>query len=135
MSQKIVEVDQLEGEHLFTVENRDGDRQEAFLIEHEKGIECWLNYCKHITTVKLHDGDKLPTRDEEIVCNNHGAMFDMKSGDCSHGPCRGSRLTRLEIQLDEGDVNLTDDRYTYLHDGGEEDESDTPSSTTGESEF
>lgn len=136
MGEKIVRIDDFENHHLFTVKDSNGDKKEAILVGHDSGIECWLNYCRHLTTVKLHDGENISRRDEEIICNNHGAIFDVKDGECTHGPCKGSNLIQVKVEIDEEVVELVDDEYRYLSDGSIDDEGGyLPDSTTGESDF
>ncbi|WP_254522390.1 Rieske (2Fe-2S) protein [Natrinema caseinilyticum] len=78
------------------------------------GVSCWLNYCQHLTHIKLDKGSGAPMRDGEIVCANHGAYFAAGSGRCTYGPCEGAYLTELEVEIDDGDVYLTDDDYEFV---------------------
>ncbi|QFU83330.1 Rieske (2Fe-2S) protein [Natronorubrum aibiense] len=104
---------------LFRVTNGADGPQEAILVATESGADepelaCWLNYCQHLTHIKIDKGSGAPMRDGELVCANHGAYFDADSGECTHGPCEGAYLSALEITVADGDVYLTDDEYTYL---------------------
>ena len=80
----------------------------------EDGVSCWLNYCQHLTHIKLDKGAGAPMRNGEVVCENHGAYFAADSGRCTYGPCEGAYLTGLEVTVDEGAVYLTDDDYAFV---------------------
>jgi nitrite reductase/ring-hydroxylating ferredoxin subunit len=42
-----------------------------------------------------------------IACSVHGAMFDLDSGECFIGPCKGKNLSQIQLVVDEGDVCVT----------------------------
>lgn len=134
MTEKIVDIDNIDGSYLFNIKNDNGNIKEAIIVENDGKYVCWLNYCRHITTVKLHDGEKLPRRNGEIICNNHGAIFDIKTGECHHGPCKGSSLIEIDITIEDGSILLTDSEYSYQSEGGISSD-DMPDSTAGESDF
>jgi len=110
----------------FRVTDESDEIQEAILVRTEPvvtdggapvpedGVSCWLNYCQHLTHINLDKGSGAPMRDGEVVCENHGAYFAADSGRCTFGPCEGAYLTGLEITVDDGDVYLTDDDYTFV---------------------
>lgn len=115
---------------LFRVADESGDELEAILVRTElvasdggertdadDGIACWLNYCQHLTHIKLDKGSGAPMRDGELVCANHGAYFEADSGRCTFGPCEGAYLTDLEVTVSDGDVYLTDDDYEVVGTG------------------
>jgi len=62
-----------------------------------------------------HQGERLDTTpgqflDEDenfITCGNHQAQFDPDTGECFIGPCKGERLTPINLVIDDGDVCLT----------------------------
>jgi nitrite reductase/ring-hydroxylating ferredoxin subunit len=119
---------------LFRVRERgDDDEREAILIRHDGAVAGWLNYCRHFTHIRLDTGDGAPVRDGELVCTNHGAMFDAGSGLCTFGPCEGAYLTRVEVTVRDGTAYLTDDDYEFAGRGPiETDEFDLSSSSNVE---
>ncbi|ELY91533.1 Rieske (2Fe-2S) protein [Natrinema altunense] len=120
---------------LFRVADDSGDEREAILVAdgtaatdgddrtasesdpNADGIACWLNYCQHLTHIKLDKGSGAPMRDGELVCANHGAYFAADSGRCTFGPCEGAYLTDLEVTVSDGDVYLTDADYEFVGPG------------------
>lgn len=114
-------------------ENSSKTDQEAIIINHGGDYYCWLNYCQHITTVHLDKGPGITDRNGEIICTNHGAMFDKETGHCTFGPCKGAYLSAIEIEIIDDEIYLTDDAYTLID--SNPDIERTPDSSTGESDF
>ena len=113
----------VDGTFLFRVEAIDGGEvREAILVAADgggpdaggDGVAAWLNHCQHFTHVRLDKGGGAPIRDGEVVCTNHGAMFDVGSGLCTHGPCEGAYLDGLDVEVVEGDVYLDDPAYAFV---------------------
>jgi nitrite reductase/ring-hydroxylating ferredoxin subunit len=130
---------------LFRVRNRDTDEEKEAIVvrvvDDEDGaddpqageVACWLNYCQHFTHIKLDKGSGAPMRDGEVICANHGAYFEKGSGRCTYGPCEGAYLQRVEIEVADGGVYLTDENYTFVGVGpGEEDDLDLSSKSNYE---
>jgi nitrite reductase/ring-hydroxylating ferredoxin subunit len=128
---------------LFRVRNHDtGEEKEAIVVrvvdDGADGsgtgeIACWLNYCQHFTHIKLDKGSGAPMRDGEVICANHGAYFEKDSGRCTHGPCEGAYLQRVEIEVADGAVYLTDEDYAFVGAGpGEQDDLDLSSKSNYE---
>lgn len=117
------------GSHLFTVEDPFTNEQEAILVpcDEDPGVRGWINDCPH-QNQRLDTGRGVALRDGEIVCPRHGSLFDACSGACDNGPAAGTTLSAVEVGVDDGDVVLTDPDYTYLRDGGVDD--DDPGSTS-----
>ncbi|ELY71176.1 Rieske (2Fe-2S) protein [Natrinema versiforme] len=118
---------------LFRVADEAGEEREAILVADvatdadggesspetgtDDGVACWLNYCQHLTHIKLDKGSGAPMRDGELVCANHGAYFEADSGRCTFGPCEGAYLSDLEVTVSDGDVYLTDEDYEFVGTG------------------
>ncbi|QSW98440.1 Rieske (2Fe-2S) protein [Haloterrigena alkaliphila] len=102
------------------------DRSDA---SDDERVACWLNYCQHMTHIKIDKGSGAPMRDGELVCANHGAYFDADSGKCTFGPCEGAYLTDLEVTVADGAVYLADDEYEFVGEGPIDDGDDLTSSS------
>ncbi|MGQ3719731.1 Rieske (2Fe-2S) protein [Natrialba aegyptia] len=95
-------------------------------------VEAWVNQCTH-EFQRLDRGMGAAMRDGQIICPKHGSMFDACSGYCDNGEAADTTLPSVEVAVDGGDVYLTDDEVTFLHQGGidEGDDGDGgPSSTS-----
>ena len=130
-----------ESTFLFTIEERDtGEEIEAIALRVDDGpgngtndettdsvvtddeeandaVVGWLNYCQHLTHIRLDKGSGAPTRNGEIVCANHGATFERDSGLCTYGPCEGAYLNGVEVAVENGDVYLDDPDYEFVTTG------------------
>ena len=82
------------------------DRVEGFAVRVGSEVRAYVNICPHrAQPVDVGDG-RLWLPSGEIECQAHGARFDPVSGECLGGPCDGSPLTPLEIELRDGEVWL-----------------------------
>ena len=71
------------------------------------GIRAWLNVCPHAgRRLDWSPGKFLRAKDGQLVCAAHGASFDLGSGECTAGPCRGDRLREVAVHCVAGDVRL-----------------------------
>jgi nitrite reductase/ring-hydroxylating ferredoxin subunit len=132
---------------LFTVADGDGAEREAILLRLDAGgspddqdpsggeVVGWLNYCQHMTHIKLDKGSGAPLRDGEIVCRNHGAMFESDTGLCTFGPCEGAYLNEIEVVVEDGAVYLADPDYEFVRRGPVEDDDPADLSSTSNLEF
>ena len=116
---------------LFRVQEMgSGGEREAILLRIDGEVVGWLNYCQHLTHIKLDKGSGAPMRGDEIVCTNHGAMFEADSGLCTFGPCKGAYLEEIEIVVRDGEVYLSDDGYEFVGTGPMDDEDGDLTSTS-----
>ncbi|SFR70155.1 Rieske (2Fe-2S) protein [Halogeometricum limi] len=129
---RIADVDDVPetGSYLFTAEDGFTNEREVILVpcEDDPGVEAWVNNCTH-ENQRFDRGSGAAMRNGEIICPKHGSMFDACSGACDNGEAAGTSLPSVEIAVRDGGVFLTDDRYSYLHDGGIEAD-DGPDSTS-----
>ncbi|MFB6131131.1 MAG: Rieske (2Fe-2S) protein [Salinigranum sp.] len=119
---------------LYTVREREtGEEREAILVRTDDGVVSWLNYCQHLTHIRLDKGSGATMRDGEIVCRNHGAYFEADTGYCNFGPCEGAYLSDVEVAVDDGAVYLADPAYAFVRRGPiERDETDLSSTSNVE---
>lgn len=118
------------GSYLFTAEDMFTNEEEVILVrcDDDPGVEAWVNNCPH-ESQRFDRGDGAPMRDGEIICPKHGSLFDACTGDCDNGEAAGTTLPDVDIAVEDGAVYLTDDDYTYLHEGPAEAD-DGPGSTS-----
>jgi len=112
---------------LVTVRDGGGENVEAILLATDDGVRAWRNYCQHLTHIPLDKGSGAPVRDGELLCANHGAMFDAASGLCTHGPCEGATLERIAVRVEDGVIQFADDGYEFVERGGVDDGDDLAS--------
>lgn len=70
----------------------------------------YVNCCPHIGTGLDWAPDRFLTRDgAAIVCATHGALFGIRDGVCTAGPCVGQALERVPSQVVEGMLVVPED--------------------------
>lgn len=86
---------------------QDGIRREGILLLTEEGLRSYENVCRHLP-VKLDLGSKhfLTRGQDAILCQSHGAIFELETGLCTRGPCEGASLKSLPIEVRSGQVML-----------------------------
>jgi len=49
--------------------------------------------------------DSFLTRDgSRIICASHGALYEIRSGECVAGPCPGKLLRKVEIEISGDEI-------------------------------
>jgi len=114
-----------DGTLLFTMRTRDGDGAtdeaiEVVLSRRDDNVVAYRNYCKHWTDVRLDKGSGAAVRDDELVCQRHGATFDRESGVCTFGPCEGAVLDNVDIRVADETVYLVEEEFEFGSHGGDE---------------
>jgi nitrite reductase/ring-hydroxylating ferredoxin subunit len=120
---------------LFTVRKKEtGEESETILVRSDGEATGWLNSCQHFTHIRLDKGSGAEMRDNEIVCTNHGAMFEADSGLCTFGPCDGAYLENVSVTINGESVYLTDPDYEFV-DVGPKESDDGDLTSTSNAEF
>ena len=87
----------------------DGVDREVFVVRADGQVHGYVNSCPHIGTPLEVLPDRFLTRDgREILCSTHGARFEIATGLCVAGPCRGRSLRRLQVQVVDGLIVLAE---------------------------
>jgi nitrite reductase/ring-hydroxylating ferredoxin subunit len=119
--QRVTAVDNVPSDttFLFTVRDEEsGEEDEAILTQLDGEVTGWLNRCMHFRHIRLDKESGAPKRNGELVCANHGALFEDDTGRCIHSPCEGAHLNPVDIEVSDGAVYLVDDDYEFVRDGG-----------------
>jgi nitrite reductase/ring-hydroxylating ferredoxin subunit len=88
--------------------NKDGARVPVFVLNYRGNILGYVNACPHVRLPLNWTADVfLDISGTYLFCANHGAHFDVMSGLCLRGPCRGQSLTPFPVRI-EGDAIVTD---------------------------
>lgn len=89
--------------------NPDGDIRYLVLFRRGDEIVGYDNVCPHQgRPLNLSPDQFLFTRDGWLMCPHHGASFDVETGTCVEGPCRGDRLKPAELEIRGQGVWLLD---------------------------
>ncbi len=83
-----------------------GDERRAIFIQRMgDDVFAYENSCPHAhLPLNIKEGVFTEKSGTYFMCSNHGALFDIKSGACLGGPCNGQGLTKIEIDLKDGEI-------------------------------
>jgi nitrite reductase/ring-hydroxylating ferredoxin subunit len=66
-------------------------------------VYVYENACPHIGTPLDWTPDRFLSADgRHLICATHGAEFTIVSGTCISGPCKGDRLTPVNVVIRDG---------------------------------
>ena len=93
----------------FVLARRDaGGRAVPFpiVITRESGkVYAYLNRCPHQgSPLDFEPRQFLDSTGKRLLCGKHGSEFEISTGLCLDGPCKGERLERVEAFVDGEDV-------------------------------
>jgi nitrite reductase/ring-hydroxylating ferredoxin subunit len=81
-----------------------------FAVRRGAQVRVYVNSCPHLKVGLDWVEDKfLSTDGSVIVCAMHGALFQIDDGLCTFGPCYGSRLEAVKIDVISGAVFVSED--------------------------
>lgn len=79
----------------------------CFVIRYGGTVHAYVNSCPHRgTELDWLAGEMFDETGLYLICATHGAAFDPATGLCVSGPCSGERLSRIEVQEENGQVRL-----------------------------
>ena len=86
---------------------RDGIQHDGFLAWFDEQVLAYENRCRHIPiSLDYGDGRFFTPDGSSIICQSHGATYEPLTGKCIAGPCPGTYLTKLPIQVVNGQISL-----------------------------
>jgi len=85
-------------------------RRDLFVVRWRGRVLGYENRCPHAGTPL----DGLPDRffdadGAHLLCGTHGALFEVETGLCVKGPCRGRSLTPLVVVEEAGRICLVEE--------------------------
>lgn len=77
-------------------------RDTLFVVRRGAALHGWQDRCPHevVTPLPYRRHAYLDAAGTCIVCCAHGARFDIASGECLAGPCKGQALTPVTLSVD-----------------------------------
>lgn len=86
-----------------------------------KQVFGYVNRCPHHgTNLDWERGQFLDSNGTRLLCGKHGSLFDIGTGQCVEGPCKGNALTAVQLAVLDNDICVTG--VTLV----EDDEDETP---------
>ena len=91
-----------------------GDSQQHIVVFALAGkIHAYANVCPHQgRSLSWAPNEFLITPEGRLICPHHGASFELDSGACVEGPCRGAALNRIDVEVRDGQVYARGSRPT-----------------------
>lgn len=79
-------------------------------VKKDGHIYVYVNSCPHIgITLEFQPDQFLDLDNRFIQCANHGALFEIDTGDCIAGPCTGQALKPVVVEVRDNQVVITGD--------------------------
>ncbi len=83
--------------------------RDLFVVRFAGRVYGYMNSCPHLGTPLEFLPDRFLTRDgTSILCSTHGARFDIATGRCVAGPCKGQFLVAVPLHVENGMVSVRD---------------------------
>lgn len=71
------------------------------LINYEGDLYAYFNRCRHVGISLDWVDNQFFTEDKRyLVCANHGATYEPKTGECIWGPCVGASLQGVPLEIE-----------------------------------
>ncbi len=81
----------------------------GLLVRRGGALHAYVNRCPHAGhPLNLRPHEFLTPDRSLVVCNSHGALFEIGTGLCVAGPCAGASLRAIPIEVRAGYVLLGD---------------------------
>jgi nitrite reductase/ring-hydroxylating ferredoxin subunit len=77
---------------------------DLFVVRQGRRLLGYVNACPHNGSPLDFLPDQFFDEDRRhLMCHTHGALFEIDSGACIDGPCKGDHLTPIAVALDAAD--------------------------------
>lgn len=83
----------------------DGARVSVFVVRYNDQIAAFINSCPHARLpLNFRNDQFFDVTGQYILCANHAATFDVYTGQCVRGPCKGKALQKFTVNVVDGTV-------------------------------
>lgn len=77
------------------------------VVRHDGQLRVYVNWCPHLGIELNFQPDEFFDLDRRYLqCANHGALFEVDSGLCVLGPCKGNSLKPVTFAVEDGEVRV-----------------------------
>lgn len=85
--------------------DRDGRAVSIFVVRQDDRVFAYEDSCPHAFAPLEMEPDRfLDLTGTALLCTMHGARFDIATGACVLGPCKGRSLTPYPVRIRNGEV-------------------------------
>ncbi|UGQ30857.1 Rieske (2Fe-2S) protein [Acinetobacter calcoaceticus] len=89
------------------VEHPEDPKKSIIVIKGGDKFYAYENICPHFSVQLDYKTGVFSTyKNKLIMCAHHSAMFDITTGLCVDGPCKGHSLTMVKVEVKDGAVFL-----------------------------
>ena len=82
----------------------------VIVLKREARVHAYRNLCPHAGRFLNWAPGRFLFDEGRLVCAAHGATFEVRTGLCVDGPCRGSHLVPVTVEsIGDGKIRLTAD--------------------------
>lgn len=86
----------------FTIDN-----QQLVAVKKNGQVYVYVNSCPHIgITLEFQPHQFLDLEKRYLQCANHGALFEIETGDCIAGPCISQALKPVPITVADNQIMI-----------------------------
>ena len=97
------------GSRAFTIGRGDWPLR-GLVVRRGREVHAYVNRCPHAGhPLNLRPHEFLTPDRTLVVCNSHGAVFEIATGYCVAGPCAGASLRRVPVEVRHGYVLVAPD--------------------------
>lgn len=96
---KICKIEDLEENKALVKKGEDKYLPGIIIYKNKDSIYIWLNNCPHAhLTLDIIEG-RVQSKNNDLLCANHGAKFNPITGECIKGPCKNSFLKSFPFKI------------------------------------
>jgi nitrite reductase/ring-hydroxylating ferredoxin subunit len=75
-----------------------GEQVTLFFVRYQGQVRGYVNRCAHVGVELDWENSFFTRAGDLIMCARHGATYEPDTGLCVGGPCKGGRLTPVEVK-------------------------------------
>ncbi len=95
------------GSRSFTLRMLNGTIEDIFLVRRGAMVFAYRNHCPHTGSPLDWQPDQFLNLERTLIqCATHFALFQIVDGHCISGPCAGQSLMPVDVELDDGWVEV-----------------------------
>ena len=104
---KLCGLDDFEQKNCIRAEYPNEQNKSIIVIQNNEKYYAYENICPHFSVQMDHQKGVFHTyKNQLLMCAHHAAMFDIVTGECIDGPCKGHSLKAVPIELKDGEIFL-----------------------------
>jgi len=78
------------------------------VVRWDRKLHAYVNRCPHQGVhLDWEPNQFLDGDGTRIICGKHGSLFEVATGECVDGPCRGAQLEPVRLCVLDGDICVT----------------------------